>query len=76
MTQKGPHTWDLIMHYHRCPVCGRIFDSRVDYEDRLGKYQKDLECPACGHSFTVTKIRKLQAGPFFGDGDRAEVTWR
>jgi len=53
--QKGSHTWEIILYYHRCPKCGFIFESREDYQYRLGLYQKDLECPKCHHQYTVTK---------------------
>lgn len=76
MTWKGTHTWDLVLHYHRCPKCNYIFDNRVDFEYRLGKYQKDLECPRCHALYTVTKVSRLFAGPFFGEGDRIEIMWR
>lgn len=75
MTQKGAHTWDLVLHYHRCPSCGYIFDSRENFEYRLGRYQKELDCPRCRFPFTVTKVTKPAAGPFFGEGEGAEVTW-
>ena len=32
MTQKGEHTWDLVVDYHRCPKCGYINESRVEYQ--------------------------------------------
>lgn len=75
MTQKGAHTWDLIVYYHRCPSCGFIMESRQAFEYRLGKLQKDLECPRCHNPYTVTKVVKPSAGPFFGEGDPAEITW-
>ena len=75
MTQKGEHTWDLIVHYHRCPKCGNIIESRDDYEYRLGKYQKDLICEKCSHAFTETKKARRSLGPLFGEGDRPEFTW-
>lgn len=63
---KGNHTWDIIIQYHRCPKCGVIMESRLDYEYRLGKYQKDLECERCGHRFTLTKKTKPTFGPLWG----------
>jgi uncharacterized C2H2 Zn-finger protein len=66
MTQKGTHTWDLILHYHLCPHCGYIFESRADYQYRLGSYQKDLECPRCHTQFMVTRNRKHHFGPLLG----------
>lgn len=75
MTQKGPHTWDLIVQYHRCPKCGFVMESRTDYEYRLGKYQKDIECERCGNRFTLTKRTRPSMGPLFGEGDHVEVEW-
>lgn len=76
MTQKGPHTWDIIIQYHQCPKCGYINESREDYEYRLGKYQKDIRCERCGNNFTLTKRARPSMGPFFGEGDHAEVDWK
>lgn len=75
MTQKGEHTWDLVLDYHRCLNCGYIFESRQKYEYRFRKYQKDLECPRCKHLFTVTKETKPTFGPLIGDPQPAEVDW-
>lgn len=75
MPQKGNHTWDLIVQYHRCPKCGLIIESRNDYEYRLGKYEKDLECPRCKHLFTETKQRKPSFGPLIGEPQPKEVDW-
>ena len=75
MTQKGIHTWDLVYHYHRCPQCGKIIESREDYHYELAKYVKDLKCPRCHQVFTVEKQARVQPGPLFGEGDHAEVMW-
>jgi|EndMetStandDraft_5_1072996.scaffolds.fasta_scaffold109861_2 uncharacterized C2H2 Zn-finger protein len=75
MTQKGTHTWDLIVQYHRCPKCGYIFESREDYQNRLGLYQKDLQCPRCNNIYTITKDRKPTFGPLTGEPQPIEVDW-
>lgn len=75
MTSTGTHTWKRSLYYHRCPACGYIFESRQDFEYRLGAYQKDLHCPRCQQAYTLTKIVKPQAGPFFGEAEGAEITW-
>jgi rubredoxin len=74
--QKGEHTWDMIIQYHRCPKCGHIIESREDFEYRLGGiYQKDLECPNCKNLFTLTKPRKPSFGPLIGDPQPTEMEW-
>lgn len=75
MTQKGEHTWDIVIRYHRCPKCGYIMENREDYHYRLGKYQKDLVCNRCGTAFTETKKARHTFGPLFGEGDHPEFTW-
>lgn len=74
--QAGTHTWDLTVHYHQCPSCKAIIESRDDYVYRLGSYIKEIECPYCEHAFTLKKRIKHKIGPFFGEGDTAEIEWR
>ena len=60
MTQKGIHTWDLVLKYHECPQCGNIIESRQDYYLEGKKYVKQLVCPRCQNEFRVTKpIRQI-----------------
>lgn len=66
MSQKGPHTWDIITQYHRCPECGYIMESRADFEYVLGRMEKELECPRCTHRFRITKPRPSTFGPLLG----------
>jgi len=75
MREKGTHTWDLYLTYHRCPKCGLIFENRENYIYRLGKYQKDLVCPRCANAYTLTKNQRLRFGPFFGDSSKPEFDW-
>lgn len=76
MSQRGEHTWDRILQYHRCSNCGYILESRENYQYRLGGiYQKELECPRCGQKFTLTKPRKPSFGPLIGDPQPIEVEW-
>ncbi len=75
MTQKGTHTWDLIVQYHRCPKCSRIFESREDYQYRLGRYEKDLECPNCHYMYTLTKEKRPSFGPLIGEPQPKEIEW-
>lgn len=58
--QKGTHTWTLYVHYHLCPQCGKVIESRHEYELKDGKWIKELKCAHCGHSFSETKpFKKL-----------------
>ena len=75
MAQKGEHTWDMIFHYHRCPECGFIIESREDYEYRLGHYVKTLDCPRCHGSFTLEKETKPTFGPLIGEPQPVEWDW-
>lgn len=75
MPQKGEHTWDLIYHYHRCPKCGKVIESREDFVYRLGKYQKEVVCERCQFRFLVTKERAPTIGPLIGDPQPAETEW-
>lgn len=75
MTQRGTHTWDLVVDYQRCPQCGYICENRDKYRYRLGKYQKDLECPRCKHLFTVTKKTRPIRGPLLGEPEPVEILW-
>ncbi|MEC7838870.1 MAG: hypothetical protein VX777_02385 [Chlamydiota bacterium] len=73
--QEGHHTWNLTVHYHKCPECGYIIESREDYFYRLGKYIKNVECDRCKHAFTLQKRVKPKVGPLFGEGDTVEMEW-
>lgn len=75
MTQKGLHTWDLILQYHRCPKCGFIIESRDDFKYRLGKWLKAVHCERCGFSFELSKARKPSFGPLIGDPQPVEMDW-
>lgn len=76
MTQKGAHTWDLVVHYHRCPTCGFIIESRENYKYQLGKYIKQLECNRCHHYFTEIKQTTAKFGPLTGKPEPAEIDWK
>lgn len=76
MSQKGEHTWDLYQSYHACPKCGYIMESREDYENRFGKYVKELTCKRCHDRFTLTKEQKPTFGPFTGDPQPIEMDWK
>lgn len=75
MTQKGEHTWDLAIRYHRCPACGYIIESRDDYHYRLGKYEKALTCPKCAHQFIEVKKTEQKLGPLIGEPETASFEW-
>lgn len=76
MTQRGTHTWDLVLDYHRCPKCGNIVESRDKYQYQAGKYQKEIECDRCHHLFIAVKPTKLTFGPLIGDPEPPEMDWR
>lgn len=75
MSQAGDHTWDIIIHYMRCPDCGYVFESRKGYEYILGRYQKEEACPRCHKQFMVYKEREPSFGPLIGDPVPAETEW-
>lgn len=75
MSQKGTHTWDMVIDYHACPSCGFIIESREKYEYKHKKYQKDLECNRCHHHFTVTKPSHVSFGPLLGEPQPVEWDW-
>lgn len=75
MLQKGTHTWDLNLSYHRCPACGFIFESREGCRYRMGLYQKELECERCGHQYTFSKQKQPRFGPLLGEPQPVEVDW-
>lgn len=62
----GTHDWSLTAHYHRCPSCRKIFESREEYFQRLGLWEKDLSCPHCAQKFTISKEVSPSFGPLFG----------
>jgi DNA-directed RNA polymerase subunit RPC12/RpoP len=64
--QHGHHTWDLILHYYRCPHCGYIRENRDKFKLQNHLLQKDLICLRCQHTFVVTKKRKQTFGPLWG----------
>lgn len=75
MEPSGTHTWNIYIHYHACPKCGYIIESRQDYEERLKTYEKDLKCPRCQHEFTLIKKPKPTFGPLIGEPQPVEIDW-
>lgn len=75
MTQKGNHTWDLVLQYHRCPSCGKIIESREDFRYLMGSWIKDVICERCGHTFRLTKKVKPAFGPLIGTPQPPEFDW-
>lgn len=75
MVNSGEHTWDIVLHYHSCPQCGYIIESRKKYKYNLGKYYKKLKCDRCSHSFIIEKAAKPSFGPLFGDAQPKEIDW-
>lgn len=66
MTQKGSHTWDILIDYHLCPECKHIVENRQEYSLKSGQYVKEMKCPSCGHSFSVFKAKKPRWSLFAG----------
>lgn len=75
MTQKGEHSWDLHIRYHRCPQCGFILESREDYTYRMGQYIKELSCDRCKRQFVEIKKTTPTFGPLIGTPQPPEVEW-
>lgn len=76
VSEKGSHTWDIIIEYHRCPNCEFINENRKKYQYRLGKQQKEVECQRCHHLFVVTKkVPTPKLKPIFADADTVEIDW-
>ncbi len=64
--QHGNHTWDMVLHYYRCPHCGYILENRQKFERRFNDLQKELLCPRCRHIFAVVKKIRPTFGPLLG----------
>lgn len=75
MTQKGEHTWDLVIDYQRCPQCGAIIENRDSFHYEMGSWIKDVSCSRCGHLFTVKDKRKLTFGPLLGTPQPPDIMW-
>jgi rubredoxin len=75
MTQKGEHTWDLVIDYKRCPKCGFINEDRQEFQYQMGSWVKDVTCSRCEHTFEVKNNRKLTFGPLIGMPQPPEITW-
>lgn len=69
------HTWEIVIHYHRCPHCGAIVESRKGYRYRLGQYQKRITCDRCGQKTTLTREGTPTFGPLIGDPQPPEIEW-
>lgn len=75
MTQKGEHTWDLVLDYQRCQKCGRIIENREEFRYEMGSWVKDVSCDHCGHAFTVIDKPKPAFGPLIGTPQPPEIFW-
>lgn len=75
MTQKGEHTWDLVIDYQRCPKCGFINEDRQELHYEMGSWKKEINCGRCGNVFVVQDSQKLTFGPLLGRPQPPEVTW-
>lgn len=75
MSQRGNHTWDMVITYHLCPECGYINESRQKYEYLNGRYQKEAQCSRCHHAFTAVQPGTPSLGPILGDPQPVETEW-
>jgi hypothetical protein len=75
MTQKGNHTWEIVIHYHQCPKCKQIIESRKKYEYTSGQYSKEVNCLHCGHHFNVTQPKKKRPISILGSEEPVEWDW-
>lgn len=75
MTQKGEHTWDMVIDYKRCPKCGFINEDRQEFQYVMGTWLKEITCERCGNAFEVKDERKLTFGPLIGRPQPPEITW-
>jgi hypothetical protein len=64
--RHGNHTWDLILHYYRCPQCGYIMENRDKFEHRSHQLEKELICSRCQHAFKARKRPQTTFGPLLG----------
>lgn len=75
MTQRGSHTWDMVIDYHLCPNCKRIIESRQNYLYTSGRCVKEIQCPYCEHAFSVSKDKKAHWSLFSGSDEVPEWDW-
>lgn len=75
MTQKGEHTWDIVIDYHQCPSCGFINEDRKEYQENKGTLTKEIACCRCGKPFTIQKKLVKHFGPLFGQATPPDYTW-
>ncbi len=68
------HTWPLYVHYHRCPSCGYIIESRKDYVYEMGKWIKDVTCNRCKNAFRL-EGKAPPIGPLMGEAPKPEFNW-
>lgn len=64
---RGNHSWPIIHHYHRCPHCGKIVESREDFSYEFGRQVKHLECKHCHQTFVLEKPKNIALGPLLED---------
>ena len=65
--RHGNHTWDLNVHYYRCPQCGYIVENRDKFEPLLfNSLLKDIVRNRCQYAFRVEKKIRPAFGPLLG----------
>lgn len=66
------HTWDIHLHYHRCPHCGYIAENRDKFEYESLQFVKKVSCPRCKKEFKDAQKKQVRLGPFFTDSSNSE----
>lgn len=64
--RHGNHTWDLILHYYACPICGFIDENKDKFEKRFDILEKEIVCPRCRHTYKAAKKNRPSFGPLLG----------
>lgn len=75
MTQKGEHTWDLVIDYRRCPTCGFIIEDRQIFHYEMGVWIKEVFCQRCRKEFSIIDNQRPTFGPLIGRPEPPEITW-
>lgn len=70
------HTYPLHLSYRKCPSCKHIIECRKDFQYKMGRYEREITCPRCKHSFNDVEKGPEPLGPLFGEAPKPEFDWR